>query len=98
MKLNEVFDLSEDDLEEGAKMVWARSGNRVVRKYRCSSGRRKNRIVSNPADCNKPIDIRKRQKMKQTRAAKGARMARKSKKTKRANPASIRVQRLNKRS
>ena len=31
------------------KQVWARSGKNVVRKYRCSGGKRHGRIVSSPA-------------------------------------------------
>lgn len=100
MKLNELFEIENEDecLAENARMVWARSGNKVVRKYRCTAGKRKGRIVSSPTACNAPIDIQKRQSMKKTRAAKGARMARKTNKTKRFNPASRRVQRLNQRS
>jgi len=88
--------IKEGELEEGAKMVWARSGNKVIRKYRCTSGKRNGRTVSSPSQCNAPIDIKKRQKMKQTRAAKGARMVRKARKTKRFNPASKRIQQMNK--
>ena len=33
------------------KRIWAKSGNKVVRKYRCTSGIRKNRIVSNIGQC-----------------------------------------------
>ncbi len=44
-------------LNEG--MAWAKSGNKVVRKYRCASGRRKGRIVSTPAQCFAAPDIKK---------------------------------------
>ena len=33
-----------EELDEGP--TWARSGKKVVRKYRCAGGPRKNRIVS----------------------------------------------------
>lgn len=90
--------MEDDDIVcEGAKMVWARTGNKVVRKYRCTDGPRKGRVVASPSQCNAPIDLKKRQKMKMTRAAKGKKMARVAKKTKRANPASRRVQQMNKR-
>lgn len=78
------------------KIAWAKRGNKVVRKYRCSSGPRKGRVVSSPAQCFAAPDIKKRNKLKMTKARLGARMARKSKKTKRINPASKRVARLNK--
>lgn len=79
-----------------AKMVWAKSGNKVVRKYRCTFGQRKGRTVSNPSDCSKPIDLKKRFVLKKTKAQKGNRMARKAKFTKRNNPVSKRIRSLNK--
>ena len=82
-----------DDLEEG--QTWARSGKKVVRKYRCSSGPRKNRVVAKMAQCFAAPDIKKRMNMKKTKARLGGKMARKARKTKRTNPASKRVQSLN---
>ena len=84
-----------EDLEEG--QTWARSGKKVVRKYRCSSGPRKNRIVSKMAQCFAAPDIKKRQTLKRTKARLGSKMIRKSRKTKRINPASKRLKSLNKR-
>jgi len=78
------------------KQVWARSGKKVVRKYRCSGGQRKGRVVSNMAQCFAAPNIKKRATLKKTKARLGARMARKARKTKRLNPASRRVQSLNK--
>ena len=68
------------ELTEG--MAWAKRGNKVVRKFRCTSGRRKSRIVSSPAQCFAAPDIKKRIKLKMTKARLGARMARKAKKQK----------------
>ena len=82
------------ELTEGP--TWAKRGNKVVRKFRCTSGRRKSRVVSNPAQCCAAPDSKKRIKLKRTKARVGARMARKAKKTKRVNPASKRVAALNK--
>jgi len=98
MLLTELFDIKDDkeELIEGAKIAWARVGNKVVRKYRCTSGKRQGRIVSNPADCNKPFDIKKRIKFRQTKLAKGERIKRKRARTLRRNPASLRIQRMNK--
>lgn len=78
------------------KQVWARSGKKVVRKYRCTGGSRKGRIVSNMAQCFAAPNIKARATLKKTKARLGARMARKAKKTKRMNPASRRIQALNK--
>jgi hypothetical protein len=78
------------------KQVWAKSGKKVVRKYRCSSGIRAGRVVSKIAQCFAAPDIKKRTKMKITRARLGKKMARKAKFTKKRNPVSKRVAALNK--
>lgn len=78
-----------------AKLVYARSGKKVVRKYRCSSGRLKGKTVANPTSCFKPVDIKKRFTLARTKAKMGSRIARKSKMTKRMNPASKRLKSLN---
>jgi hypothetical protein len=94
MLLREFFiDPTEEELDEG--QTWARSGKKVVRKYRCSSGPRKNRIVAKMTQCFAAPDIKKRMAFKKIKARLGARMIRKAKKTKRINPASKRVQALN---
>ena len=84
----------EDDIEEGP--TWARSGKKVVRKYRCTAGPRKNRIVSKLQQCFAAPNVKKRMALKRVKARLGSRIARKAKRTKRINPASIRVQKLNK--
>jgi len=85
---------TEEELDE-AKLVYARKGKAVVRKYRCSSGRLKGKTVANPTSCFKPVDIKKRFTLARTKAKMGSRMARKSKMTKRMNPASRRLKSLN---
>ena len=89
MRLDEV---TQDIIIEN-RMVWRKVGNAV----RCTSGHRKGRVVSNAAQCSKPIDFKKRFVLKRTKAKMGSRMARKSRRTKRFNPASRRVASLNKR-
>lgn len=88
-----------DEITEGtlveARMVWRRSGNKVKRAVRCTSGRRAGRVVSTAAQCNAPVDIKKRLTLKRTKAKMGSRMARKAKRTKRLNPASRRLKTLN---
>ena len=78
------------------RMIFGRKGKSVVKKYRCSFGRKKGRIVSNPSVCSAPLDIKKRMIMKKMKARMGARLQRKIKFTKRFNPASRRVASLNK--
>jgi hypothetical protein len=78
-----------------AKRIFARKGNKIVMKYRCTSGMKAGRIVASPQTCSKPIDMKKRVNMKKTKARLGSRMIRKAKKTKRINPASKRLKTLN---
>ena len=76
--------------------AWARTGKKIVKKYRCGFGKRAGRVVANPSKCFGPIDIKKKQQLKKTRARLKNKMSRKSRKTKRLNPVSRRVQQLNK--
>ena len=89
MLLRELY----QPLEE--KQVWARSGKKVVRKFRCTSGPRKGRIVAQMSQCFAAPDVKKRATLKRTKARLGKKMARKARRTKKINPASRRVQALN---
>ena len=91
MRLEEI---SETALTE-ARMVWKRSGSKVVRAVRCTSGRRKGRVVSTASQCGAPIDIKKRLTLRKSKARFGKRMARKAKRTRKLNPASKRLKTLN---
>jgi len=90
MLLRELF---EEPLEE--KQVWARSGQKIVRKYRCTSGRRAGRVVAKMSQCFATPDMKKSVRFKKTKNRLGDRMIRKSKRTKRTNPASRRLKSLN---
>lgn len=79
-----------------AQLVWARKGNSLVRKFRCTVGKRAGRLVSKAGQCSAPIDIKKRLTLKKTKARMGKRMARKAQRTKKFNPASKALKRLNK--
>ena len=92
MQINEIT----TDLDE--KQIWGRRGKKLVRKYRCTTGNRKGRIVATPAQCFASPNVKAKMTMKRTRARLGARMARKARRTKRINPASVALKRLNKRS
>ena len=78
------------------KRVWAKSGKKVVRKYRCSGGRRHGRIVSKIQQCFAAPNMKKRFAMKKLKSRIGAKMARKARKTKRTSAVSKAVARLNK--
>lgn len=92
MLLRELFN-NQNEIHEG--QTWARSGKKVVRKYRCTSGPRSGRVVAKVAQCFAAPNIKKSVALKRTKARLGNRMARKAKKTKLVNPASKRVQRMN---
>ena len=91
MKIFEIF--AEEVLDE--KQIWGRKGTAVVRKYRCTTGARRGRIVAKPDQCFKPINIKARIQMKRLRSQKGPAMMRRAKRTKRSNPASRRLRILN---
>ena len=80
-----------------AKLVYARKGRTIVRKYRCGSGRLKGKTVTQQGNCFKPVNMKKRFTLARTKAKMGARMKRKAKMTKRMNPASKRLKTLNRR-
>jgi hypothetical protein len=67
----------------------------TVRKYRCTSGTRKGRIVAKPATCNAPKNVKASNTLKKTRRSKGKTISIKSTRTKRTNPASQKLKRLN---
>lgn len=90
MRLRELIETSVDE-----SVAWARRGNKVVRKFRCTLGPRKGRIVADIGQCTAAPDIAKRNRLKITKARLGGRMVRKAKRTKRVNPASIRTRSLN---
>ena len=88
-------DLYNDTIEEGVTTIFGKSGNKTVRKYRCTTGTRKGRIVAKPATCNAPKNMKASNTLKKTRRSKGKTISIKSTRTKRTNPASQRLKRLN---
>lgn len=79
-----------------AKLVYSRSGDKIVRKYRCTTGKRKGKVVANLRQCSMPYDLKKRSRMKRLQRSKGRMMAIRRKRTKNYNPTSKQVARLNK--
>jgi hypothetical protein len=77
------------------KIAWKRRGNVLKKQFRCSSGPRKGRVVANPGQCFKPIDIQKRLTLRKTKAKMGSRATRKAGRTKKFNPISRRLKTLN---
>lgn len=83
-------------ISEAVNAIWSRSGGKQVRKYRCTSGQRKGRIVAKAATCNAPINQKAKLTLSKTKRRKGSSLAIKTAKTKRSNPASKRLKRINK--
>ena len=92
MLLNEAY----NTVVTEAKVVFAKRGQSVTRKFRCTVGPRKGRVVANPSQRAAPINLKKRFILKRTKAARGARLNKKAQRTKRLSPASRIVARLNK--
>ena len=90
MKIQEI-------VTESVVQVWSRNkGGQMVRKYRCLSGARKGRIVSNPSVCTQPKKMGSVIGIKRAKARRGSTMNIKRSFTKRTNPSSIRLRGLNK--
>lgn len=83
------------EIIEGAVTTFARQGNKTVRKYRCTSGDRKGRIVAKAATCTAPRNVKQSANMSKTKQRKGASMNVKTQRTKKSNPAARRSARLN---
>jgi len=78
--------------EAGGKFIFGRGGKpggsnkgRVTRKFRCTSGPRKGRIVAKMSTCHAPIDVSKKKTMTVTRARKPKLAATKAKFTKKGS-------------
>lgn len=79
-----------------AKIIFAKSGNKVKRKFRCTAGKKRGKIVASPSACFAPVNLQKRFRMKQLQRTKGALMHRKAQITKRTNPTSRKIAVMNK--
>jgi hypothetical protein len=102
MKINEIITPELERRLAESEVVWARRppkkgrASPIKTKIRCGSGPRKGRRVSSAKDCDKPINVGQRNKMKLTRAKTKIMQARRTKRTKRINPAFKLMARLNK--
>lgn len=81
-------------ITEAVTPIWGRKGGGMTRRYRCTAGIRKGRIVSSPATCNKPKNIKQSLAFKKTIAKRGSAMRFKAGRTKRST-FSTRVKKLN---
>ncbi len=76
-------------LSEAAVRQWKKSGNKMVKRYRCLAGPKKNRLVSNPGDCSVRKDPRKVRQGRKTMRSKKSTIMRKSKISKRKSISKI---------
>lgn len=90
MILRELF------TEAAGTNAWKKVGNNTVRKYRCTYGPRKGRVMSSPSACNAPINVKRSMQLKKNKAKIGKTGQVKIKRTKTFNPASRRLRKLHK--
>ena len=95
MKFVEFNDIEQEFLDEGYVQIAGRSGNKIVRKYRCTSGTRRGRIVSKPGTCSAPKNVRSSISMKKTRRKAGSLMTARSQRTKTSLKTTKRLNKLN---
>ena len=84
-----------EEIVEGYTQVWARDSKGVKRKYRCTSGQKKGRVVAKPSTCSTAVKQGKSVRAKKTRRHKSVTQATKRSMTIK-RPTSKRVTRLNK--
>jgi len=83
------------ELFEGVATVFGTNKGKTVRKYRCTSGSRKGRIVAKPATCTAPKNMKASNTLKKTRRSRGSSIDIKRSRTKRTNPSTQRLSRIN---
>ena len=94
MRLFELYDV-EVVTEVCGKVLGRDRKGGIARKFRCTSGPRKGRVVADPSTCTKPIDMAKRSKARQTRQKKSGVASFKRARTLRTSPASKIIKRTN---
>jgi hypothetical protein len=63
--------LIEEIIGEGYVQTWGRGPKGVVRRYRCTDGPKKNRVVAKPTTCSTAVSQKKSHTLKKTRRTKG---------------------------
>ncbi len=91
-----IFEIEIDGILTEAKRIFARKSGKIVRAFRCTSGRKVGRMVQKPSDCFKKKNLKRvkaarrvSKKLKFVRARKAVRTKRKA--------LSKRIAKLNKR-
>lgn len=86
----------EEIVEASGTNAWKKVGSKNVRRFRCTYGPRKGRVMSSPAACNAPINYKKSVKLKQTKSKLGSTGNVRIRRTKKYDPASRRLRSLHK--
>ena len=81
---------------ESVVQIWSRTkGGKMVRKYRCTAGPRKGRVVSSPSVCTQPKKLSELIVAREATSRHGSTMKIKRSRTKKTAGASIRVGKMN---
>jgi len=91
-----ISEITNGILTEAVQQIWGRKAGKVVKKYRCTTGSRKGRIVAQPQTCNAPKKISSMISMKKVRRMRSPVTQVKSARRKRAGAASQRLAKANK--
>jgi hypothetical protein len=83
-------------LSEGVKRAYKRSGKNIKKMYRCTTGPKAGKLVSDPKTCVTRADPKKKRVGKKVQRTKGGIIRRKANITKRSAKSKL-VQKLNKR-
>jgi hypothetical protein len=87
MLISEIF--------EGFVSAWGRKpGGKMVRRYRCTTGKKKGRLVAKPSTCATAVSIKKSAVLKRTKRMRGSTQQVKRKMTMR-RPTSRRIRSAN---
>lgn len=95
MRFLDFQDVEKEFLDEGYVQIAGRSGNKIVRKYRCTSGSRRGRIVSKPSTCSAPKNVRSSINLKKAKRRAGRLMSTRAQRTKTSLKTTKRLKKLN---
>ena len=91
-----IKDIMTESIKEGVIQIWGKNKGKLVRKYRCTSGSRKGRIVAQPSTCNAVKKVGSAINIKRAKARRGSVMKVKTQRQKRASGLTKRLTTANK--
>jgi|TARA_Y100000114_G_C11637402_1_gene267498 hypothetical protein len=90
-----IKEIMTESIKEGVVQIWGRNKGKLVRKYRCTSGTRKGRIVAQPSTCNAQKKVGSAINLKRAKARRSSVMKVKSARIKRAGGLTKRLTKAN---